>query len=335
MSREKALATDLENLFLDPWNSDILLVCQGEEIAAHRVVLGARSPVFRAVFQSKMMESVKGEIRIDDADKDVLKEMLRYIYSTKVEEKFDKFGELLVLANKYEVEDLIKYCGTKILESLNTENAFEIGTFAELHNAEDLMHQCVKFIIMNKSDILKKDWKDQLKGSPKMMLETIQQLVDDEIHEISRMGQNVTFQLGGANQQFAVAFQVDSKMILRGISIFGSQYENQNLEVVIKVFNDVKNQLHEETLKFQSRGCPYRPHQLLFTKSISIEANEVYHITTYVPGGQIYYGQNLKQVVNFEDPGKGSFKVTFSQSHHGNGYSLTSGLVPDFYFSKG
>ena len=132
MSREKALATDLENLFLDPWNSDILLVCQGEEIAAHRVVLGARSSVFRAMFQSKMMESVKGEIRIDDADKDVLKEMLRYIYSTKVEEKFDKFGELLVLANKYEVKDLIKYCGTKILESLSTDNAFEIGTFAHV-----------------------------------------------------------------------------------------------------------------------------------------------------------------------------------------------------------
>ena len=193
------------------------------------------------------------------------------------------------------------------------------------------MHECVKFIIMNKSDILKKDWKDQLKGSPKMMLETIQQLVDDEIQEISRMGQGATIQLGGV-QASAVKFQLNSKRILRGISIFGSQNENQNLDVVIKVFNDVKTLLYEETLKFKSRGYPFRPHQLLFTKSVPIEANEVYHMTTNVPGGQTYYGQNFKQVVNFEDPGKGSSKVTFSNSHHGNG---DVGLVPDFYFSKG
>ena len=237
---------------------------------------------------------------------------------------------MLVLANKYELEDLIKYCGTKVLKSLNTENALEIGTFAELHNAEDLLQQCVKFIIMNKIDSLKKNWKDQLKGSPKMMLEIIQQLVDDDIHEISRMGQGATIQLGGV-QASAVKFQLNSKRILRGISIFGSQNENQNLDVVIKVFNDVKTLLYEEPLKFKSRGCPL-PIQVLFTKSFPIEANEVYHMTTIVSGGQTYYGFNLKQVVNFEDPGKGSFKVTFSNSHHGNG---DVGLVPDFYFSKG
>ena len=79
-----------------------------------------------------MMESVKGEINIDDADKDVLKEMVRYIYSVKVEENFDKYKELLVLANKYKVEDLIKYCGTKVVESLNTDNVLQIGVFAEL-----------------------------------------------------------------------------------------------------------------------------------------------------------------------------------------------------------
>ena len=114
------------------------------------------------MFQSKMMESVKGEIKIDDTDEDVLKEMLRYIYSVKVEEKFEKFKELLVLADKYQVEDLIKYCGTKVVESLNTENVLQIGVFAELHNAEDLMQECVKFIIMNNSDSLKKNWKDEV-----------------------------------------------------------------------------------------------------------------------------------------------------------------------------
>ena len=134
--------------------------------------------MFDVMFQSKMTESVKGEIRIDDADKDVLKELVRYIYSAKVEVNFDKFDELLVLANKYEVEELIKYCGTKVVNSLTPENVLQVGAFAELHNAEDLMKECVKFVMDNKRDSLKDNWKDQVKDSPKMMLEIIEKLLD-------------------------------------------------------------------------------------------------------------------------------------------------------------
>ena len=63
--------------------SDIMLICEGEEINAHRLVLVARSPVFHAMLQSKMMESKIREIKIDDADIDVLKEMLRYMYMAR------------------------------------------------------------------------------------------------------------------------------------------------------------------------------------------------------------------------------------------------------------
>ena len=78
MSCIQSMVNDFGKLFLDSNTSDIVLICKGEEINAHRLVLGARSPVFYAMLQSKMMESKSREIKIDDADNDVLKEVLRY-----------------------------------------------------------------------------------------------------------------------------------------------------------------------------------------------------------------------------------------------------------------
>ena len=88
---------------MDPKTSDLVLVCQGEEIKAHRCILSARSPVFGAILQNDMLENINSEIKIDDADRDVVKEMLHYMYKVEVEENFTKFKELLVLADKYQV----------------------------------------------------------------------------------------------------------------------------------------------------------------------------------------------------------------------------------------
>ena len=114
MNCAKALVEDISKLFLDPQFSDVVLLCQGEEIRAHRVILSTRSPVFRAMLQSEMSECVTGKIQIDDANKDVFKEMLRYMYCAKVDENFTQFKALLILADKYQVDELIKYCGTKL-----------------------------------------------------------------------------------------------------------------------------------------------------------------------------------------------------------------------------
>ena len=80
---------------MDPKTSDLVLVCQGEEIKAHRCILSARSPVFSAMLQSNMLESINSKIKIDDADKDVLKEMLWYMYKCEVDKDFKIFKDLL------------------------------------------------------------------------------------------------------------------------------------------------------------------------------------------------------------------------------------------------
>ena len=61
---------------MDPNNSDIEIVCLGEKIRAHKLILTSRSLVFSAMLQSNMVESISNEIIIDYANKDVLKKMV-------------------------------------------------------------------------------------------------------------------------------------------------------------------------------------------------------------------------------------------------------------------
>ena len=46
MKGVKTLLNDMGNLLLDTETSDVVLLCQGEEIRAHKLILSARSPVF-------------------------------------------------------------------------------------------------------------------------------------------------------------------------------------------------------------------------------------------------------------------------------------------------
>jgi len=144
----------------------VVLVCQGEQIPAHKLILGARSPVFHAMLNTDMIESKKGEVKIEDADTDVLKAMIRYMYTVNVDVSFTKFKELIVLADKYQVLELVNFCGNKLVESLSKENVLELGQLAERHNADKLLNKCIKYVLKNLPNSLNKDWKNHMKESP-------------------------------------------------------------------------------------------------------------------------------------------------------------------------
>jgi hypothetical protein len=57
--------------------SDAKLVVGNTSLDVHKVVLSARSPVFAAMFASKMSEAKNGEVVIDDMELSVAKEMIR------------------------------------------------------------------------------------------------------------------------------------------------------------------------------------------------------------------------------------------------------------------
>lgn len=78
-------------------NSDVILVVGGKELKAHKAILAAHSPVFKAMFKCAMKEKSKSRVEIKDLTIDVAKEMLKFIYTGKIG-SIDGFAEGLLQA---------------------------------------------------------------------------------------------------------------------------------------------------------------------------------------------------------------------------------------------
>ena len=74
-----------------------------------------RSPVFRAMMELDQ----PAEISVEDTEPDILRQLLKYLYVGKVEQNFSDYEKLIVLANKYEVVELLDYISLKLLGTLN------------------------------------------------------------------------------------------------------------------------------------------------------------------------------------------------------------------------
>ena len=54
---------------------------EDEELPAHRIILTARSPVFRALLNSNMREGKEGVVVIEDVRAPVFRALLHFVYT--------------------------------------------------------------------------------------------------------------------------------------------------------------------------------------------------------------------------------------------------------------
>ena len=123
-----------------------------------------RSPVFRAMMELDQ----PAEISVEDTEPDILRQLLKYLYVGKLEQDFSDYEKLIVLANKYEVVELLDYISLKLLGTLNQENAVELAIFGEIHNLTALLNGSANFFLKTKliPDILKQE----MTKYPKLMV---------------------------------------------------------------------------------------------------------------------------------------------------------------------
>lgn len=78
-----------------------MTICVGEhQFAVHKVILASRSPVFAAMFEHQMKETVESRIVIEDIKALVFEELLLFVY-TGNRPNVDRFAlDLLIAADK-------------------------------------------------------------------------------------------------------------------------------------------------------------------------------------------------------------------------------------------
>ncbi|RCV43051.1 hypothetical protein SETIT_9G264600v2 [Setaria italica] len=127
----------------------------GETFRAHRCVLAARSPVFKAELLGTMREGDRDPaavVEVDDMDAEAFRVLLEFAYTDALPETMSPEEEaamcqhLLVAADRYDMERLKMICEARLRKHIDAGSAATILALAELHGCPGLKDACFRFL---------------------------------------------------------------------------------------------------------------------------------------------------------------------------------------------
>ncbi|CAL4991483.1 unnamed protein product [Urochloa decumbens] len=154
----------LVNLLECQEGSDVTIQIEsgGDMFPAHRCVLAARSPVFRAQLFGEMKESKKQTaggviVAIEDMEAKVFRSLLRFIYTDSLPEADEKvadkddgpmahYQQLLVAADRYDLERMKLICQEKLCSHICANSVGRMLALADQHDCPGLKEACFDFL---------------------------------------------------------------------------------------------------------------------------------------------------------------------------------------------
>ncbi|CAL4979617.1 unnamed protein product [Urochloa decumbens] len=133
-------------------------VAGGDMFPAHRCVLAARSPVFRAQLFGEMKESKQTTggiiIAIEDMEAQVFSSLLRFIYTDSLMEAeeddddwpMEHYQHLLVAADRYCLERMKLICQEKLCSHICANSVGRMLALADQHHCPGLKEACFDFL---------------------------------------------------------------------------------------------------------------------------------------------------------------------------------------------
>ncbi|KAL2565651.1 hypothetical protein AAZV13_19G119600 [Glycine max] len=138
--------------------SDVNFEVNGDIFAAHKLVLAARSPVFRAQLFGPMKDQNTQRIKVEDMEAPVFKALLHFIYWDSLPDMQELTGlnskwastlmaqHLLAAADRYGLERLRLMCEASLCEDVAINTVATTLALAEQHHCFQLKAVCLKFI---------------------------------------------------------------------------------------------------------------------------------------------------------------------------------------------
>ncbi|KAF8722844.1 hypothetical protein HU200_021974 [Digitaria exilis] len=138
-------------LLLSGEASDVTLQAGGVRFNAHRCVLAARSPVFKAELLGSMKEGTSNCVNIEDMEPRVLKAVLQFIYTDMLPEVSKKeeaamSQHLLEAADRFNLQRLRLLCEDKLCGCIDTSSVVNTLVLAEQHSSQGLKEKCFEFL---------------------------------------------------------------------------------------------------------------------------------------------------------------------------------------------
>jgi speckle-type POZ protein len=106
-----------------------------------------------------------------------LREMLRFLYTDRMENANIYAKELLMAANKYNIVRMKVLSEEALCQNLTDETVLDVAKFAHLHNGTNAKDFAVTCIVANFANLIKRpEWQDFAKSNMDLLHEIHQRL---------------------------------------------------------------------------------------------------------------------------------------------------------------
>uniref|UniRef100_A0A5B7BT34 Putative BTB/POZ and MATH domain-containing protein 2-like n=1 Tax=Davidia involucrata TaxID=16924 RepID=A0A5B7BT34_DAVIN len=183
--------------------TDIKFEVDGEIFAAHKLVLAARSPVFRAQLFGPLKDHNTQYIRIEEIEAPVFKALLHFIYWDTLPD-MQELGDLylkwastlmaqhlLAAADRYGLDRLRLLCEAKLCEDVAINTVATTLALAEQHHCFQLKAVCLKFVALpeNLKAVMQTEGFEHLKEScPSVLTELLEYVARIGEHSVISYG---------------------------------------------------------------------------------------------------------------------------------------------------
>ncbi|GMS79668.1 hypothetical protein PENTCL1PPCAC_1843 [Pristionchus entomophagus] len=146
--------SSLSELREDEQLCDVELEAEGETILAHRVVLSASIPYFRAMFvSSQMKETTQRRIVLSDISSIALRQLINYVYTSRLLISGENVQQLLFAASILQMDAVSDHCQKYMSQWLTAQNCISLRQFAEQHNCSSLLLSTDAFAVEHFAEI--------------------------------------------------------------------------------------------------------------------------------------------------------------------------------------
>lgn len=167
---------DIKKLLASDELKDFEIQIDETVFTVHKFLFAARSPVFSRLLQEAPEASA---ITFDDISVDTFKVILNFVYDEKFPGEGDNLLEVYAAAAKMEIHRLKEFAASKLLESIDENNALKILSLAKKYKSEELKLMAFGHITRLFPD---KKLKNELADDPEAVQKLLEAKLEIEKH---------------------------------------------------------------------------------------------------------------------------------------------------------
>lgn len=137
--------------------TDVVLEVGSELFYAHRVVLAAASPYFKAMFTGGLKECEMNRVKLQGISATALSKLIIFMYTGRIRVTENTVCQLLPAATMLQVTNVIQACCDFLERQLDPSNAIGICSFAEQHGCIELCKKANQYIESHFSQICQEE----------------------------------------------------------------------------------------------------------------------------------------------------------------------------------